>query len=223
VSSIFVLLVLGLLSTSTTQAALAAPCLKLETVCNEATERVNGYSMEDVCKAMFQRNAAHRNSSGSGPTLDQIFPSAAEAAARMISSSAASVQRTLKQEVEAQAIGGLAFRYVVSFVPGVGCSLVAYNGVVDLFTIENYVIATSRAANFHKFDTFTCKFTTRDINPVPTGARANLASKNLLFPGSFAAILPSLRCQFTIYTPVDRNLPVTPGNPSQGFYGSTTV
>jgi hypothetical protein len=222
-SYVFVLLVLGVLSTSTTQATIAAPHVKLETVCNEATELVNGYSMGDVCKAMFEAQVAHRNSSGSGPSLGQIFPSAAEAAARMVTSSAVSVQRTLQQEVEAQAIGGLAFQYAVSYLPGIGCALLAYNGVIDLFSIENYVIATTRAANSPKPDMFTCKFTTRDITPVPPGARANLASKNLLFPGSFAAIVPRLRCQFTIYTPVDKDSPVSPGNPSQGFYGSTTL
>ena len=188
------------------------PRLFMETVCHKATETVNGYPMSEVCEAMFDSpsSGAHR---GHGPSLDVIFPSAAEAVA-----SAPSPMRTL-----AQTPGDLASVYAVTYQAGLGCVLVAAN-FADQNTAEDvYAIATTPTASTPKPDTFTCKFTNpQSILPVPRGLVTELADKNYLFPGTFSAILPRLRCQFDIYNVVDRNYPVDPADPSQGFYGSST-
>jgi len=183
----------------------------MDIVCGEATETVNGYSMSEVCDAMFDSpSGAHR---GLGPSLDVIFSSAAEAVA-----SAPSPMRTLTQTQ-----GGLASLYVVSYQPGLGCTLIASDGIQNL-AVDGYAIATTPFASTPKHDTFTCKFTNpQSILPVPPGLVTELADKNYLFPGTFSAILPLLRCQFNTYNVVDRNQPVDINDPSQGFYGSRTL
>jgi hypothetical protein len=185
------------------------PHLHLETVCNEATELVNGFSMKEVCSAMYQ-SPVHRNY---GPTLGDIFPSAVEAVKRDTSP-----QRSLKQDP-----GSLAAAYIVSYVPGVGCTMVAFNGA-DGISVEALIIASTNVASTPKHDMFTCKFTNpQSILPVPRGAVADAVANKFLFPGSFAAMMPLLRCQFSTYLPVDREAPVDPNDPSQGYHGSSSM
>jgi hypothetical protein len=193
--------------------------LDLKTVCAKATETVNGYSMKDVCNAMMNPLLAGPGGA-SYPPLASIFPSAAVTAASAVSPYTEDTSHQAERRL--QQVGGLAAYYTVSYVPGIGCVLAAYDGV-SLASVEWYILATTTHTVSSKNNMFVCTFTTASLVPVPVGAREDLAARNLLFPGSFAAIKPLVRCQFNLLTPVDRTLPVVAGDPSQGYSSSITL
>ena len=191
------------------------------TVCEKATETINGYSMREVCRAMgFPPNLAGLNNT-TYPTLESIFPSAATTAA--ISKSPHTDGSPFAADRRLQQAGGLALYYVVSYRAGIGCTLASYSGIdPTTTTLGLFIMATTKNTVSTKKDTYMCKFSTADIVPVPVGARQDLAERNLLFPGSFAAIKPFVRCEFNLVTPVDVAFPIVAGDPSKGFASSFT-
>jgi hypothetical protein len=109
--------------------------------------------------------------------------------------------------------------------PGLGCVLIAYNGLTDDFipSLITGMLAISPLGTFAG-GSYSCRFRNpTDLVPIPVGARGAFAAQNVSFPGSFAAIRSRLMCQFSTYTRADPNYPVQQGNPQAGFYGSLTV